>query len=402
MKRFLNLFLVFTLVFSTILLASCSCNKDDETTKVMQVSCNPSVEFILDKDNKVVSVTALNEDGNVILAGETFIGLTSDEAVKLFTQVATETGFIIKGSVEANQNEISISISGNTNEAKKLYESAKKQITSYLEEKGITATISDFTAITTDKIKETVKEYYNLAEEELNKLSEEDLIKHLQEIRTETKELYSQGLKEAYTSMRDYELNLAENEKVLEIISSIDGAYSQVITQYTAALNTLKDLKAQIEETRKTYLIEEDSLYQTALDNLNNAKNELVEKRNEVANMEEGTLKEAAKLALTALEASYNNALASYNAAFTAFNGAFDLVIQSLTTAETALQNIKNNLPEEIKTTLQNKASEIDNAVNTTKNTLFTNFEQKYNTQIEAAKQDALARKNALKAAIAE
>ena len=64
-------------------LSGCSQSSSDTAAARMQVDINPSVEFILDSENKVLSVTALNDDGALIVAGEAFIGKTAEDAVAL-------------------------------------------------------------------------------------------------------------------------------------------------------------------------------------------------------------------------------------------------------------------------------------------------------------------------------
>ena len=62
------------------------------------VDINPSVEFIVDDQNKVVSVTALNDDGSILIAGEAFVGKTPEEAVEMMVSLATETGWYSSNS----------------------------------------------------------------------------------------------------------------------------------------------------------------------------------------------------------------------------------------------------------------------------------------------------------------
>ena len=68
------------------------CSEQAEGKTVMNVSLNPEVEFVLDADNKVVSVNALNEEGNLIVSAEVFTGKSAEEAAQLFVKVSKETG----------------------------------------------------------------------------------------------------------------------------------------------------------------------------------------------------------------------------------------------------------------------------------------------------------------------
>ena len=63
-KRFLSLCAAFALGATMFSFGGCS--KAAENTR-MTVDINPSVELMVDKDNKVVSVTALNDDAAIIL-----------------------------------------------------------------------------------------------------------------------------------------------------------------------------------------------------------------------------------------------------------------------------------------------------------------------------------------------
>ena len=46
--------------------------KKDEAGKVMNVALNPEVEFVLDANDKVVTVNALNEEGNLVISAAAF------------------------------------------------------------------------------------------------------------------------------------------------------------------------------------------------------------------------------------------------------------------------------------------------------------------------------------------
>lgn len=397
MKKILSTVCMFLLLLSTLTLSGCKKTKKEET--VMNISCNPSVEFILDKDNKVVSVTALNEDGNVILVGETFVGLTADEAAKLFVKISTETGFIVEGST--SNNEVKVSISGDSKKANQIYDDVKSKVSKYLSDNNINVNLKNIEAPTLDELKALVKDAYpTIKDEILNSLSESELINYLKEVRILTKDLFSQGLKDAFVAMKDYEIEFAKDEKTLEIINTLDSTYSLVISQYSAAVKNLNDAKVKLEEARNKYLLSETSDYQLKLKELNDAKDKLLKAKNELANMEEGLEKQAKAIEVATLETAYGLEETAYNTYYNSANLAIDSSLLAINTIIKSLETLKENMPEEIKTILQNKANEIEDAANTAKNDLLESFENSYNEQIEAARNAALARKTALKNAV--
>ena len=100
-KRLLSLVLVMLLIlgsaFQIVPCAGSEKKPAEGTYTRMTVDINPSVEFMVDDQNKVVSVTALNDDGSILIAGEAFIGKTPEEATELVVQLATDAGYRVKG-----------------------------------------------------------------------------------------------------------------------------------------------------------------------------------------------------------------------------------------------------------------------------------------------------------------
>ena len=65
MKKILAIICSALMAFSAAAVFT-ACGKNEEAGTVMNLSLNPAVEFILDVNGKVVSVNALNEEGNLI------------------------------------------------------------------------------------------------------------------------------------------------------------------------------------------------------------------------------------------------------------------------------------------------------------------------------------------------
>lgn len=393
-KTLLSLIFIFS--FSICLIGCNKKAKIEET--IMNISCNPSVEFILDKNNKVLSVTALNEDGNIIIIDENFIGLQAEEAAELFVKVAKETGFIINESLNENQNNIEVSISGDTTKAKNLYTKVKSKMKDFLDSNDIISTIKQGKELTTKYIKQLVKENYNyLTDEQINNFSQSELINHLKEAREETKDFYSQGLKDAYIALKEQEATNIKNEEILEIVIQFMGDYEIEVNAYLDAINLVESTISILKNTRYNYLINNESIYKTILQELTNAKNELITKKNEIAKMEEGTLKETAKASLTLLETALSVAESAYNTQYTTIESTLNNAINSLNQAQKALDELVENLPSEIKTAINEKAQELEETYNTAKESILNNFLSTYEEQIANTTNDVLSRKELLK-----
>ena len=133
-RKIVCLLLSVIMLLSSMVFVSCGSTEPEEGMITrMTVDINPSVEFMIDDENKVVSVTALNDDGSILIVGEAFVGKTAEEAVELMISLATETGYLVKGNAQASENTVKISVSGDSRYAEKLLSDVKKQATDVLD-----------------------------------------------------------------------------------------------------------------------------------------------------------------------------------------------------------------------------------------------------------------------------
>lgn len=170
--------------------AACSGDKKAEAAAYVSMDINPSIEFTLDKDNKVISVYGANEDGKVLLYGEDgIIGLNVEVAVEKVTKLAVELGYLdesnkvvettvtakkgsdellgkLNAKIEATASALNLSVTVSGAEAYSLmrkYDELKK----------------DYPALTVEKLKLALSASENgeITVEAALKLSDEELIK---------------------------------------------------------------------------------------------------------------------------------------------------------------------------------------------------------------------------------
>lgn len=258
--------------------ASCGFFNPEEADgrTIMNVSLNPKVEFILDANDKVVSVNAINEEGNLIITAEAFEnveGKTAEEAAKLFVEVSAETGYLVSGTASAGDNQLSFSFSGDKSDATALYNEVKAEVSAYLDRIDVTAALKQADALTKAQLKALVDEcapYVETAKMEYSELMDELIAS-----RKETAEYYSQELKNAYYEAKEFAMNQAEFEVLKEQVDVFTGAILDGLNKgYVDAVETL-------ESKRMEYLVSEDSDYQKALKEFREAKVEFLKGRYE-------------------------------------------------------------------------------------------------------------------------
>lgn len=371
--------LVLAIAMLTSLFAFSACSNDEETMTVMNVSLNPQVEFVLDGENNVVSVNALNEDGNVVISATAFsdvIGLSAADAVKLFVDVSADTGFLIEGNVKAGENEISISISGDDKTAEKIYNNVKEEVQKYLSTENITASLKELQTVTKEQLQKLLEECAPYLEKaEIAAMDQIELIKKIYASRKQTAELYSQELKKAFYEMQEFAFDQAE----LEILKSKLSAIGKTAVEAVNA--TYNTCIATLTETRLKLLVNADSAYQKALAAYRTAKTQYLNFRNYVASLEEDQI-----------TAFLNEKLESFqsvlDAAESALATASEAANQAIETAKDALTKAHDTVVSMIET-FSVKASdfvtEISLATTVAVNSLGETFEKAYDELIANA-----------------
>lgn len=111
MKKIITFILV--ALFSLSLIGCDDSSKTEEVGKsYVSLGINPNIELIVDENNKVLEVYAVNEDAKVLLYEEKdLVGMDFDAALKIITNLSIEYGYL-----EENNKVINFSVSSTLNE----------------------------------------------------------------------------------------------------------------------------------------------------------------------------------------------------------------------------------------------------------------------------------------------
>lgn len=403
---------VFSLLLCSILLIGAvlplaACKKTDAelppdgTYTRMTVDINPSVEFMVDDQNKVVSVTALNDDGSILIAGEAFVGKTPEEATQLVVRLATDAGYLVQGEIQATDDEngqtVSITVSGNSDYAANLRESVKQNVESFLRDNHVTAAVENVAAKTLEELRALVVSDGLFTEEEVQDMTESQLYKALAAGRIETAELLTAELREAYYRAKEHKIQFAERQATVDVINETGAIYQLSMTAYNTALTAYGSAITSLDELRYNLLVSPDSEYQKALANLRDAKEDLLKEKKlllTVAVDDERYTEISASFKLS--EETYNALLQTVENAGNAANTAMENAIALLRQYEDALKALEEQFPESITEKLTAEAQAIETKINEAKDGFFAEFESAHKADIEKAENDLKAKKQKL------
>ena len=402
-KRIIGICLLLTIVLSAFSFTSCSKAKPEESSVTrMTVDINPSVEFMIDDQNKIVSATALNDDGSILIAGEVFVGKTPKEAVEMMVTLASDTGYLVKGNVEASENTVKISVSGDSKYAEQLKKDIIEKANDTLKALDINGTVEKAEALKIDALRKMALSTSLYTEEEISVMDEGQLYKVISAGRIETALLLTEEMRMAYYSAKDYKISFAEREETAKIIQELGGLYQLTHSAYKTALDVYSTAITELDNFRYEMLVSPESEYQKSLEKLREAKVELLKQRSYTASLEiNGEEYASATVALQLTEENYNKMLAAYEKIGADVNASLEALITSLRQAEAELIKLEDTLfDENIEAKLQEKATEIEASLNAAKDGFFAEFENAHAEDIKAVEEALLAKKQQLKSEI--
>jgi len=402
-KRFISIFLLCALLLSAISFTSCSSATPEEGSVTrMTVDINPSVEFMIDDQNKIVSVTALNDDGSILIVGEVFVGKTPEEAIEMMVRLASDTGYLIQGNAEATENTVKISISGDSKYAEQLKKDITEKANDTLKALDINGKVEKIEALKIDALRQLALSTSLYTEEEISAMDEDQLYKVISAGRIETALLLTEEMRSAYYSAKEYKISFAEREETARIIKELGGLYNLTHTAYKTALDVYSTAITELDNFRYEMLVSPESEYQKSLTKLREAKVELLKQKNYTASLDiNGEEYASATVTLQLSEENYNKMLAAYEKIGTDLNAALEALIAKLRQAEAKLIELEDTLfDENIEAKLQEKATEIEANLNAAKDGFFAEFESAHAEDIAAIEETLLAKKQQLKSEI--
>ena len=142
---------VFVMIFSTVFAIQLLGNS---VLTTVAIDVNPSIELELDKNEKVVSANAVNDDAAAIIEGLELKGKDLESAVTLIVEAMVEKGYISELS-----NSILVSINGDDDKSEALREKVAGIIKSMLDGGSIDSSILSQTHTPDDEVKALAEKY---------------------------------------------------------------------------------------------------------------------------------------------------------------------------------------------------------------------------------------------------
>lgn len=381
--------------------------------KDQNTSGNPNIELVVDSNNKVVSVRGVNDDGKMIISGEAIVGKSLDDALEIIVKVENETGYLLKGEVSVKNYSINISISSDEEAVKELQDKVTTYVKDACDKYGITTTIKNIESYARSELERIVMEQDpTLTQEEVSKMSYEQLLKLVAAYQLERTDIYSEQLEYYYNQAKESKINLSENKYVRDAIDTTNTLYKAILSLYDQAFESLSNAYTNLDTAVYNYLVSEDSAYAKASKAVSEYKDQVLANRKKVNDLqakldelkEQGgeeykVIEAQIKVANEALDTAdklLDSSQATLDSAHQAALSFIETARKAIQTCLASLQEIRNKLPYDLTKQIEEKVADTEKKLNEDKDKFFSDFESKHGEEIKKAREEIQNRKKAL------
>lgn len=393
-----NLFKLSASFACLVLIVMCSIlifsNDNVNTLKyeaIVQIDVNPSVEFVVDDSDKVLSVKGLNDDGKLILTDEEFENLSLKDAISKLLNLEEKTNFLS----ETNKNvALTLTIENKgveevlTNKLNKILKSTQNNLSTNIEIK-----------FNKSKSIEDLKDYVNSIEiiKNVQDLQYSELIGIVRKYHEDVRTLDSIALENLYLkSKTEYFEELKEN-KIKELVNDLDDSYKTQVDRYNKLYLLVKETYNNLQATYESLYVDNNSPYQMALKDLEEVKDEIAlqeKKVEEAINNNQDVIGE--KIVLDLLKKKYETRLKALEYQEQIASEAYKYISNELEELLKELEDVKESLPESIKNIKLSDIIDTEEKEKECEESIKSTFITKYQNDIDNARKEKLERKESL------
>lgn len=256
---------IVAIIACTLSFVSCNEKKEDTNKTLVTLDINPSIEMVVDKDGKVVSVAAANDDANVLLYGaDGILNVSIEDATSKILDLSVEYGYLTEENAGVAVNVVGSSEKVEENVKTKITTSIKSSKVSF--ELNISSDISFAVERKLASLKEKYPDVYkdvtasklklamsacaydkDLKLEDAVKMENGDLIKIVEEGENQTVAYATTAYKKAVESLN------AVYEKSVELAKA--GVYAEKYISFaesgSGTLGSILGAASRIEDVAK-------------------------------------------------------------------------------------------------------------------------------------------------------
>lgn len=278
MKKILSFLLCLVLVVGIGVGAFMFLKPNQKASAVMTLETNPEIQLVLDQNNKVMSVNAINEDGEKLMLSVNFVGLSAEKAAEKFADAATKylsnknsANSLYLNEINGDLNvNITIACEDNTSEKyTELKKDVKNSVNNYFKEAKIMAgaivNVTEDIKAEIEKLGYEISNYANKTYEEIMAdvivkaeelenvaiLNRDQIFNKYEELKTSFSSMFNleEQINNYKVDINAKKLELAQKKEELKTANEWDKiAITATITALETALEQVEELLNTVKE----------------------------------------------------------------------------------------------------------------------------------------------------------
>ena len=360
---------------------------------IIQIDVNPSIEFIVDENDKVLSVKGLNDDGKLIITDEKFEDLALKDAINKLLNLEEKTNFLSK-----TNNNVTVTL---TTENKDVEEVLTNKVNKALKKAQGNLSVNIEIKYNESKSIKELKNYVNDIEiiKNVEELQYSELIELVRKYHEEVRMLDSIELENLYLESKIDYLEELKEDKINELVNELDDSYIEQKNSYYELYNLIKEVHIELQHTYEGLYVKADSPYKQALRELEDVKKQITIQEKVVEEARNGEsllilIKEEAYL--ETLKTNYEICLKSLKYQEELASEAYKYVYDKLEELLKKLEKVKTELPQSIRDIKISDIIDTEEKEQKYEKDIKNTFTSKYQEDIDNIRKEILERKESL------
>lgn len=254
MKKIIIALLIVMLAPCLVMFSGCFSNPENTpTASIVSMSVNPEIEFMLDKNDNIITVRAKNSDADAILTNLNLDGKNIDEAVDYVL-----TNCIVTGKLDITGDDIELIVTADAND---IVNRVKEKVQEKVTEIGSTLNAQFNVVVNQAEAGATHSQHAVLVElaseisldyteAELEEMTDAELMNIIKNEYLKYKDLTVEEMKEVYaTAKSSFQTQLTQAKQTIEnIIAQLEALGLQNSTALENAKKAYNEILADVEE----------------------------------------------------------------------------------------------------------------------------------------------------------
>ena len=261
MKKILILILALAMAVSALTACTYVPTVGSDVITMIVIDADAKVEIMVNPENRVASVTPLNDVAEILLSGESFIGKKPEEAASGIISIAAKAGLLS----DTGRTTVKLSVTGDSDYAEVITKLVSKKMVKTMKNAGIKGSVEIVDPISEDDLRALCLENNYISEENAEYATYKYLLYTLATQRVGYASFPSEESRFVFRIFKDLDVELAMKRETLSDVETVKASFPETYEKYKSAVEAYLSLAEEFKTYCASTYLPADSDYQKAL-----------------------------------------------------------------------------------------------------------------------------------------